>query len=53
MTYETALNNAIKSATFLQDKEGSMSSQDVALHVATLDTALRTIAQRNGITLPK
>lgn len=53
MRYEAALTLAKKAATFLEEREGNMSETEVIMHVSALDLALKTIAKRNGITLPE
>jgi len=52
MKYSVALSLAAKSTAYLHDKEGNMSEAEVTLHVSALDLALRTIAERNDVTLP-
>ena len=52
MDYTIALSIAAKAATYLQEKEGSMSETEVAFYVSALDRALTAIAKRYGVELP-
>jgi len=52
MNYTFALSIAAKAATYLQEKEGSMSKAEVAFYVSALDRALTAIAKRYGVELP-
>jgi len=53
MKYTIALSIAAKAATYLQDKEGSMSMEEVVVHVSALDLALKAIAKHNPVELPR
>ena len=52
MNYTIALSIAAKAATYLQEKEGSMSETEVVVHISALSHALKAIADHNSVALP-
>ena len=52
MKYTIALSIAAKAATYLQEKEGSMSEKEVVVHISALHLALKSIADHNSVELP-
>ena len=47
MNYTIALSIAAKAATYLQEKEGSMSETEIVVHISALHLALQEIAKHN------
>ena len=52
MKYTIALEDAVKSATYLRDNRASISFEEAAVHVSALDIALKAIANHNYVELP-
>ena len=52
MNYTVALSIAAKAATYLQEKEGSMSETELVVHISALHLALQEIAKHNSVELP-